>query len=59
MKEKETNEIVNPEVQLEIDSMVEEYEIELRKELDLSKANSYKEIEKKKRTFKARVVKNV
>ena len=40
MKEKETNEIVNPEVQLEIDSMFEEYEIELRKELDLSKANS-------------------
>ena len=58
MKEKETNEIVNPEVQLEIDSMVEEYEIELRKELDLSKANSYKEIEKKKRTFKARVIEN-
>jgi len=58
MKEKETNEIVNPEVQLEIDSMVEEYEIELRKELDLSKANSYKEIERKKRTFKARIIEN-
>lgn len=38
--------------------MVEEYEIELRKELDLSNANSYKEIEKKKRTFKARIIEN-
>ncbi|MCM5664238.1 BCCT family transporter [Galbibacter mesophilus] len=52
------NKITNPQVQLEIDALVEEYEIELRKELDLSKSKTYKEIESKKKTFRQKLIEN-
>ncbi|QLE01548.1 BCCT family transporter [Galbibacter sp. BG1] len=55
---KNPNEITNPQVQLEIDSMVEEYEIELRRELDLSKSRTYKIIEQKKKTFRQKLIEN-
>ncbi|WP_417443682.1 BCCT family transporter [Joostella sp.] len=55
---KDSHVITNPEVQLEVDSMVEEYEIELRKELDLSKSKTYKEIERRKKTFRERLIEN-
>ena len=51
-------EIENPEVRLEVDSKVEEYEIKLRRELDMSEADSYKEIEMRTRSFRERLLEN-
>lgn len=50
--------IKNPQVQLEVDSMVEEYEIGLRKELDMSQPKSYKVLAERTRSFKERIIKN-
>lgn len=54
----QSKEIKNPEVQLEIDSMVEEYEIGLRRELDMSKPGSYQKLEERTKSFKERIIEN-
>ncbi|PWJ39169.1 BCCT family transporter [Sediminitomix flava] len=51
-----SKEIKNPEVQLEVDAMIEEYEIELRREADLTQSKSFREIERKKKTFYQRIL---
>jgi len=54
----EPQKITNPQVQLEVDALVEEYEIALRKKADLSESATYTEIEKKKKTFLENIIKN-
>ncbi|TRZ44189.1 BCCT family transporter [Robertkochia solimangrovi] len=53
-----SREIKNPEVQLAVDSMVEEYEIKLRRELDMRKSKSYTEIERRTETFYDMLIEN-
>lgn len=49
---------LSPDVRLRIEAATEEYEMELRRQLDLSQKKSHSLIEKHKRTFRERLLEN-
>ncbi|WP_224483733.1 BCCT family transporter [Robertkochia aurantiaca] len=50
--------IKNPEVQLAVDAKVEEYEMKLRRELDMTKPNAYRQVAERTKSFKERILEN-
>jgi glycine betaine transporter len=53
-----TDSDITPEARLRIEAATEEYEMELRRQLDLSQKKSHSLIEKRKRSFRDRMLEN-